>query len=184
MTKTIGIFLGSLRQDSYSKIIAQELAKLLPVGYEAKFIEIGNLPLYNQDFDDLGPVPDEYIKFRAEVKQLDAALFVTPEYNRSVPAVLKNALDVASRPYGTNVWNGKPAAIVSISPGAMGGFGANHHLRQALVFLNMPTLQQPEAYLGHVDQFIDGDKGEVNNQGTKDFLQSIADAFVQLIERY
>lgn len=184
MTKTIGIFLGSLRQDSYSKIIAQELAKLLPVGYEAKFIEIGNLPLYNQDFDDLGPVPDEYIKFRAEVKQIDAALFVTPEYNRSVPAVLKNALDVASRPYGTNVWNGKPAAIVSISPGAMGGFGANHHLRQALVFLNMPTLQQPEAYLGHVDQFIDGDKGEVNNQGTKDFLQSIADAFVQLIERY
>ncbi len=184
MTKTIGIFLGSLRKGSYSRIIAQELAKLLPAGYEAKFIEIGNLPLYNQDFDDLGPVPDEYTKFRAEVKQLDAALFVTPEYNRSVPAVLKNALDVASRPYGANVWDGKPAAIISVSPGAMGGFGANHHLRQALVFLNMPTLQQPEAYLGHVDQFIDEDKGEVNNQGTKDFLQSIVDAFVQLIERY
>lgn len=184
MTKTIGIFLGSLRKGSYSRIIAQELAKLLPVGYETKFIEIGNLSLYNQDFDDLGPVPDEYTKFRAEVKQLDAALFVTPEYNRSVPAVLKNALDVASRPYGANVWDGKPAAIISVSPGAMGGFGANHHLRQALVFLNMPTLQQPEAYLDHVDQFIDEDKGEVNNQGTKDFLQSIADAFVQLIERY
>ena len=184
MTKTVGIFLGSLRKGSYSKIIAQELAKLFPADYTTQFLEIGNLPLYNQDFDDLGPVPAEYVQFRAAVQKLDAALFVTPEYNRSVPAVLKNALDGASRPYGANVWDGKPAAIVSLSPGTMGGFGANHHLRQALVFLNMPTLQQPEAYLSHVDQFIDTAKGEVNNQGTKDFLQSIVNAFVQLIERY
>ena len=184
MTKTVGIFIGSLRKGSYSKIIAQELAKLFPGDYTTQFLEIGNLPLYNQDFDDLGPVPTEYVQFRTAVQKLDAALFVTPEYNRSVPAVLKNALDVASRPYGANVWDGKPAAIVSLSPGTIGGFGANHHLRQALVFLNMPTLQQPEAYLSHVDQFIDTAKGEVNNQGTKDFLQSIVNAFVQLIERY
>ena len=104
MTKTVGIFLGSLRKGSYSRIIAQELAKLFPADYTTQFLEIGNLPLYNQDFDDLGPVPAEYVQFRAAVQKLDAALFVTPEYNRSVPAVLKNALDVASRPYGANVW--------------------------------------------------------------------------------
>ncbi|MCO6542019.1 MAG: NAD(P)H-dependent oxidoreductase [Lactobacillus sp.] len=184
MTKTIGIFVGSLRKGSYSRIIAQEMAKQFPAGYEAKFIEIGDLPLYNQDFDDLNEVPAQYPKFRDEVKAIDAALFVTPEYNRSVPAVLKNALDVASRPYGANVWDGKPAAVVSVSIGAISGFGANQHLRQALVFLNMPTLQQPEAYIGNVTNFIDEDKGEVNNRGTKDFLKSIDEAFVKLIDRY
>ena len=131
----IGIIVGSLRKNSFSKQIADNVVSLLPAGYEAEFVEIGNLPLFNQDYEgDLG-TPAEYTTFRNTIKALDAVLFVTPEYNRSIPAALKNALDVASRPYGESVWNGKPAAIISQSPGALAGFGSNHHLRQVLTFL-------------------------------------------------
>ena len=112
----------------------------------------------------------------------DAVLFATPEYNRSVPGVLKNALDVGSRPYGSSIWDKKPAVVVSVSPGAIGGFGANHHLRQSLVFLNMPMVQQPEAYIGNVLDLLEED-GSITKQGTIDFFQTIVDAFVALIEK-
>jgi chromate reductase, NAD(P)H dehydrogenase (quinone) len=179
----IGILLGTLRKESYSKKIASNVAGLFPEGYETKFIEIGNLPLYNQDFDDENTAPAEYTTFRNTMKEIDAVLFVTPEYNRSVPAVLKNAIDVGSRPYGASVWNGKTAAIISQSPGNLSAFGANHHLRQSLVFLNMPVVQQPEAYIGNVAALMD-ENGKVKDERTVQFLQSFVDAFVDLIKKY
>ncbi len=181
MTK-IGIIVGSLRKNSFSKQIADNVVSLLPAGYEAEFVEIGNLPLFNQDYEgDLG-TPAEYTSFRNTIKALDAVLFVTPEYNRSIPAALKNALDVASRPYGESVWSGKPAAIISQSPGALAGFGSNHHLRQVLTFLNMPVVQQPEAYIGSVHELLD-ENGKLNGETTQ-FLQSFVNEFDHLIKKY
>jgi chromate reductase, NAD(P)H dehydrogenase (quinone) len=143
-----------------------------------EIIGIGDLPLYNQDYD--ASPPAAWISFRARVKAADAVLFVTPEYNRSVPAPLKNALDVGSRPYGQSVWNGKPGAVVSASPSAIGGFGSNHHLRQALVFLNVPAMQQPEAYIGQADKLFDAD-GRLSNDATRTFLQTFVQAFAAWI---
>lgn len=182
MTK-VGILVGSLRKESFSKKLAANVATLFPNGYETEFVEIGDLALYNQDFDDENNAPPEYTTFRNKMKEMEAVLFVTPEYNRSIPAVLKNALDVGSRPYGASVWNNKPAAIISQSPGKLSGFGANHHLRQPLVFLNMPILQQPEAYIGNVADILDGD-GKIKDEGTVKFLQSFVDAFVDLIKKH
>ncbi|GEO58916.1 NADPH-dependent FMN reductase [Companilactobacillus bobalius] len=182
MSEKIAVLVGSLRKGSYSKQIAKNLAKLFPSQYEPEFIEIGNLPLYNEDIDTPESVPAEYTEFRNKIKNVKGVLFVTPEYNRSVPAALKNALDVGSRPYGQSAWDMKPAAIVSVSPGAISGFGANHHLRQSLVFLNMPVLQQPEAYIGNVTNILD-ENGNVA-EGTVGFLQSIVDAYVDLLNRY
>ncbi len=179
----IGVLIGSLRKESFSRKLAENVSALFPVGYEAEIVEIGNLPLYNQDFDDYNNVPAEYTTFRNKIKEIDAVLFITPEYNRSVPAVLKNALDVGSRPYGKSVWDGKPAAVISQSPGNLGAFGANHHLRQSLVVLNMPTVQQPEAYIGNVAALFD-ENGKINNQDTIQFLRSFVDAFVDLIKKY
>lgn len=179
----IGILVGSLRKESFSKKLAENVSTLFPKGYESEIVEIGNLPLYNQDFDDYNNVPAEYTIFRNKLKAIDAVLFITPEYNRSVPAVLKNALDVGSRPYGQSVWDGKPAAIISQSPGNLSAYGANHHLRQSLVVLNMPTVQQPEAYIGNVAALLD-ENGKINNQDTIQFLQSFVDAFVDLIKKY
>lgn len=182
MTK-VGILVGSLRKESFSKKLAANVASLFPNGYETEYVEIGNLALYNQDFDDENNAPAEYTTFRNKMKEIEAVLFVTPEYNRSIPAVLKNALDVGSRPYGASVWNNKPAAIISQSPGKLSGFGANHHLRQPLVFLNMPILQQPEAYIGNVADLLDED-GKIKDEGTVKFLQSFVDAFVDLIKKH
>ncbi|GAA4067472.1 MAG TPA: NAD(P)H-dependent oxidoreductase [Bacilli bacterium] len=179
MTK-IGVVVGSLRKESFSRKIANNVAKLFPEGYEAEFIEIGNLPLYNEEYD--GNSPEEYVSFRETVSGVDAVLFVTPEYNRSVPGVLKNALDVGSRPYGESVWNAKPAAIISQSISNLSGFGANHHLRQSLTFLNMPVVQQPEVYLANSQDLVD-DSGNINNEQTVQFLQSFVDAFVDLINK-
>lgn len=178
----VGIIVGSLRKESFSRKVAENVAKLFPDGYETEFVEIGNLPHYNQDYDDENRAPEEYNTFRNQMKQIDAVLFVTPEYNRTFPGVLKNALDVGSRPYGQSVWDGKPAAIISQSPGNLSGFGANHQLRQPLVFLNMPVLQQPEVYLASVHELLD-EQGQLN-QGTLDFLQNFVNAFVDLIQRY
>ena len=144
-----------------------------------EFLEIGNLELYSEDLE-LAP-PQSWIDFRNKIKRLDAVLFVTPEYNRSVPGVLKNALDVASRPWGQNVWNAKPAAIVSVTTGAYGAFGANHHLRQSLVFLNMPTLAQPEAYISNARSLFD-ESGKLTNENTKEFFGRFMQAFAGLIE--
>eukprot|EP01030_Chromulinospumella_sphaerica_P016526 gene16526-16341_t len=144
---TIAVLVGSLRKQSINRKVAQALAQLAPANLKLSIVEIGELPLYNEDLDGSAP-PAAYSTFRQQVAAADAVLFVTPEYNRSVPAALKNAIDVGSRPYGQSVWSGKPGAVISVSPGAIGGFGANHHLRQSLVFLDVPCMQQPEAYLG------------------------------------
>lgn len=180
MSKTIGVIVGSLRDGSFSRIVAEKIVSLLPQDFQAKFIEIGQLPFYNEDIDTPENTDPEFTAFRAELKDLDGYLFVTPEYNRSVPAVLKNALDVGSRPYGHNNFSGKPALVVSVSPGAIAGFGANHHLRQTLTFLNMPVVQQPEAYIGSVHQLID-ENGEITKPETVSFLQTLADALVDLV---
>ena len=158
---------------------AEALAELAPPALRFHFVEIGDLPLYNQDLDPTPPAP--WVAFRDRVRPADAVLFATPEYNRSVPGVLKNAIDIGSRPYGHSVWDKKPAAIISASPGATGGFGANHHLRQSLVALNMPTLQQPEVYLGGADKLFDA-AGKINNDRTRGFLQKFAEAFAAWIE--
>ena len=154
MNKKIAVVVGSTRKNSLSQSLANNLVSLLPEGYDAKFIKIDNLPLYNQDYDS-EDTPEQYETFRDQLRDIDAVIFVTPEHNRSYPAALKNALDIGSRPYGQSVWNGKPALVVSQSTGNLSGFSANHHLRQTLTFLNMPTLQQPEAYIAHTDKLID-----------------------------
>ncbi|MDB5479230.1 MAG: phosphodiesterase [Caulobacteraceae bacterium] len=172
----VAVLVGSLRKASFSRRLAEALLKLAPEGMTGELVAIGTLPLYNQDFDDEGAPPPAWVSFRDTVRPKDAVLFVTPEYNRSVPGVLKNALDVGSRPYGKSVWNAKPAAVVSASPGAIGGFGANHHLRQSLVFLNMPVLQQPEAYVGQVADLV-ADDGSVTRENTREFLRGLMAAF-------
>ena len=179
--KTIGIVVGSLRKGAFSQSVANYVATQAPEGFEFKFIEIGQLPLYNQDFD--AESPGVYSAFREEIKSLDAVLFVTPEHNRSFPAALKNALDVGSRPYGSNVWNDKPAAVISVSPGAISGFGAYHHLKQVLGFLNVYVLPQPEAYLGSIMESLD-EAGNVNNDSLKGFLKDFVGAFVKWIEKF
>src|SRR5499427_2343517 len=181
-TKDVVVLVGSLRKESFNRKLAKALASVAPAGLKLEIVEIGGLPLYNQDDDESGKVPPAWQAFRQKIKAADAVLFVTPEYNRSVPGVLKNAIDVASRPYGSSAWDGKPAAIVSVSPGAIGGFGANHHLRQSLVFLNMPVLQQPEAYVGGAANLFDAE-GKLTNQGTADFLKKFMQAFATLIDR-
>ncbi|MDF2518492.1 MAG: NAD(P)H-dependent oxidoreductase [Sphingobacterium sp.] len=181
-TYTIGIIVGSLRKQSYNKKIAAFICEQPANKFNYRVIEIGDLPLYNQDFDDEGNPPESYVRFRKEIASLDAVLFISPEYNRSIPAVLKNAIDVGSRPYGKNKWDGKPGAIISSSTGVYGGFGANHHIRQALVFVNIYPMQQPEAYLGSIKDSI-GENGKVELQKTIDFLLSFKKAFEHWIIR-
>lgn len=173
-TYNVAVIVGSLRKDSLNRKVANALSDLAPATLKLNLIEIGQLPIYNQDDDEHPPVA--YTEFRERIKAADAVLFVTPEHNRSIPAALKNALDVGSRPYGYSVWSGKPGAVVSASPGAIGGFGANHHLRQALVFLNVPTMSQPEAYLGAADKLFDA-TGKLVNEGTRQFLQKFMQAY-------
>ena len=172
----IAIVVGSLRADSLNRKVARSLCAFAGDRLDCDIIEIGDLPLYNQDYDG-GEQPGAYLRFREEIAAADGVLFVTPEYNRGVPGVLKNAVDVGSRPYGASVWNQKPAAIVSASPGSIGGFGANHQLRQACVFLNMPVMQHPEAYLGHVsDDSFDGE-GCLKEGPLKELILGLAKAF-------
>jgi chromate reductase len=158
---------------------AKALARLAPDGLEMEIVEIGQLPIYNQDLDE--DPPAEWVEFRERIRAADAFLFVTPEYNRSVPAVLKNAIDIGSRPYGKSAWNGKPGAVVSVSPGAIGGFGANQHLRQSMVFLNVPMMQQPEAYIGGAGDIFD-DSAQPNERTTQ-FLRKFISAYAAWVER-
>jgi chromate reductase len=174
------VLVGSLRKASLNRMLANALISLAPPSLKLDIVEIGQLPLYNEDIEAAAP-PVPWTVFRQRIKAADAVLFVTPEYNRSVPAALKNALDVGSRPYGASVWDRKPGAVVSASPGAVGAFGANHHLRQSLVFLNVPTMQQPEAYIGHVDKLFD-EHGKIASDGTRKFLQAIMLAFANWVE--
>ena len=175
----VAVLVGSLRKESFNRKMANALLGMAPPSLALEIVEIRNLPLYNQD-DDANP-PAASAAFKARIQQADAVLFVTPEYNRSVPGVLKNAIDIASRPHGKSAWNGKPAAVISVSGGAIGAFGANHHLRQSLVFLNMPALQQPEAYIGGAAGLFD-EQGKLINDSTRDFLKKFLDAFAAWIE--
>lgn len=177
-TLNVAVFVGSLRKESINRKVANALTELAPSSMKFEIVEIGHLPFYNEDSDQ--SPPEAWTLFRERVKAADAVLFVTPEYNRSVPAALKNALDVGSRPYGKSVWNGKPGAVVSASPSAIGAFGANHHLRQSLVFLNVPAMQQPEAYVGRADTLFDGD-GKLANDGTRKFLADFMQAFAKWV---
>ena len=178
--KKIGVLIGSLRKDSFSRKVYMVVKNMVPASFEMEEIKIGDLTIYNQDLDDEGTPPAAWTSFRERVKPLDAVLFITPEYNRSVPAVIKNAIDIGSRPYGQSVWDKKPGAVISVSPGGLSGFGANHHLRQALVFLNIPVMQQPEAYIGNAASLFD-DNGALVNERSREFLQQFVDAFVDWI---
>jgi len=182
MNNRIGIIAGSLRKESFSKKVAQEVVKMAPDGFDFEIISIGDLLLYNQDFDDEGNVPQAYTIFRDKMATIDGVIFITQEYNRSVPGVLKNAIDVGSRPYGKSVWSRKPAAIFSNSPGNLSAFGANHHLRQSLVFLDMPIMQQPEVYIAKVGECFD-ENGRMLEGRTKEFLQVAVSAYIDLFAR-
>jgi chromate reductase len=177
--RDVAVLVGSLRKGSFNRMTAKALAELAPASLRLEIVEIGDLAHYDQDLEANPPQP--WIDFRERIRRADAVLFVTPEYNRSVPGVLKNAIDVGSRPYGHSVWNGKPGAVISVSPGALGAFGANHHLRQSLVALNVPTMAQPEAYIGGAAVLFDDD-GELAEDGSRGFFQSFIEAFAAWVE--
>jgi chromate reductase len=176
----VAVIVGSLRQGSFNRKLAKALIAIAPASLALEIVEIGQLPLYNQDDDANPPAPSA--AFKQKIAAADAVLFVTPEYNRSVPGVLKNAIDIASRPYGKSAWDGKPGAVISVSPGAIGAFGANHHLRQSLVFLNVPAMPQPEAYVGGASELFD-EAGGLKKPETRQFAEQFLSAFATWIER-
>lgn len=177
-TKYIAVLVGSLRRGSFNRMMANVLIRLAPEFLKLEIVEFGGLDLYNQDLDEAPP--KAWVDFRNALRRYDGFLFVTPEYNRSIPGVLKNAIDVGSRPYGQSAWEGKPGAVVSVSTGRTGGFGANHHLRQTLVFLNVPSLQQPEIYIGNAHELFN-EKGDLNNDKTRDLMQNFIVAFADWV---
>jgi chromate reductase len=184
MAYKIAIIVGSLREGSLNRKVARSICALRGENLDCSMVEIGDLPLYNQDLD--ANPPEQWGRFRKQVAAADGVLFCSPEYNRGIPGVLKNAIDVGSRPYGQSVFDKKPAAIVTASPGSIGGFGANHQIRQACVFLNMPVMQQPEAYLGHVTDDSFDDSGCLKDGPLKQLVTSLAHAFhdwVDMIHR-
>jgi chromate reductase len=192
--RNVAVLVGSLRKDSFSRKIAEALSELAPAEMQLGIVEIGQLPFYNQD--DEVPVEKTsgsgaagtpigvWTAFRQRVKAADAVLFVTPEYNRSVPGSLKNAIDVGSRPHGQSAWDGKPGAVISVTPGPLGAFGANHHLRQSFVFLNIPAMPQPEAYIAGVSKLLDKTSGKLTDTSTREFLQKFLQAFAGWIETH
>lgn len=178
--RKVAILVGSLRKGSNNRKMANALIKMGIPGLDLTILEIGDLPLYNEDLDT-DARPDTWTSFREALRSSAAVLFITPEYNRSVPGALKNAIDVGSRPYGKSAWQRKPGAVISLSPGKMGAFGANHHLRQSLVFLNVPAMAQPEAYIGGAAKLFD-DAGNLVDDGTRTFLQEFMKAFAAWID--
>lgn len=179
--KKIAVIVGSLRKESWNRKIALTLMSLAPSSLQMEIVEIGKLPLYSEDLDSPAQTPVEWTAFRNHMQTMDGVLFATPEYNRTIPAPLKNAIDVGSRPYGKSIWAKKPAAVISASIGSMGGFGANHQLRQSFVFLDMFCMQQPEAYISFVDKLFDAD-GKIK-EDTKKFLKIFIDAFAAWVEK-
>jgi chromate reductase len=179
MSRNVAVIAGSLRKESFSRKLANALIPLSKPALDLKLVEIRDLELYNEDTEK-NPTP-AWVAFRDAIRPVDAVLFVTPEYNRSVPGCLKNAIDVGSRPYGSSVWSGKPACVISNSPGVIGGFGANHHLRQSLVFLDMPVLQQPEAYISGSNKLV-GDDGKIIEDAKREFLAKVMTSFANWIE--
>jgi NAD(P)H-dependent FMN reductase/ketosteroid isomerase-like protein len=170
----VGVLIGSLRRGSLSRKLAKALIARAPATLDCHIIEIGDLPLYNEDLDS--SPPPAWVSFRAALEACDALLFVTPEYNRSMPGCLKNATDVGSRPEGKSLFDGLPAAVVSVSPYSLGGFGANHALRQSFVYLNLAVMQQPEAYVGNVGDVMNA-HGTITKKETDNFLKTFMQAF-------
>src|SRR5690606_6966744 len=179
--KKISVLVGSLRADSFNKKIANEVIKLASPNLELEIVEIGQLEYYNEDLDQGNP-PQEWVEFRNKIKNSDGFLFFTPEYNRGLSAVLKNAIDVGSRPYGQNSWAGKPGAVISVTISALGAFGANHLLRQSMVFVDVPMMQQPEAYIGNAQNLFDESGTLVAN--TKTFLQDFINAYESWVNKF
>ena len=171
---SIAIIVGSLRKASLSRKIAKVLIAQAPASLSCRIVEIDDLPLYNEDFD--AEPPEGWTRFRSDIADADAILFVTPEYNRSMPGCLKNAIDVGSRPEGKNLFDGLPAGVVSITPYKLGAFGANHALRQTFVFLNLLVMQQPEAYIGGAGELFD-ETGALKSEETKAFFDKFLRAF-------
>ena len=176
----IAILVGSLRKDSINRKVGKSICAMAGDMLDCEIVEIGDLPLYNQDLD--ANPPEQWTRFRQKIAAADGVLFVSPEYNRGVPGVLKNAIDVGSRPYGQSVFDKTPAAIVTASPGSIGGFGSNHQIRQAGVFLNMPMMQQPEAYLGHVSDDSFDESGCLKDGPLKDLVMVLASSFANWVD--
>jgi chromate reductase len=179
----IGVLCGSARRGSYNQKAADALAAHVPTDFEMIPIRIDDLPLFNQDYDDEGRTPEEWMRFREEIMDMDGFLFASPEYNRSYPPLLKNALDIGSRPSGQNRWAGKPALLITASPGKLGGFGANHHLRQVMSFLDLRVMNQPECYFGGANQMFP-ENGEELSESTESYLQAIAGAFTEWMKQH
>lgn len=177
----IAVIVGSLRKESFNRKMARELIAMAPDTLSMEILEIGDLPLYSEDLDS--SPPDSWKRLRQQVRDADGVLFLTPEYNRSVPGVLKNAIDIASRPYGQNSWDGKPGGVMSVSISPLGAFGANHHLRQSLVFVNVPCMQQPEGYISDAGDLFD-EQGKVKNVSTREFSQTFINAFADWVSAH
>lgn len=180
MSKKIAILVGSLRKASFNRRLANEMIRLQPDGLELEIVEIGEMPHYNEDLETETP-PQAWTDFREAMKTKDGVIFVTPEYNRTIPGALKNAIDVGSRPYGKSVWSGKPAAVASSTPGPTGAFGANHNVRQAVVFLGMP-MSQFELYIGGVSKVFD-DEGKLV-ESTETQLKKFLAAYQEWVGRF
>ena len=177
--RDVAVLVGSLRKGAFSRMAARAMIELAPQTLALEIVEIRDLPLYDQDGEEAPPAP--WVVFRDRIRRADAILFVTPEYNRSVPGGLKNAIDVGSRPYGKSAWEKKPAGVISVTPGATGAFGANHHLRQSMVFLDMPCLQQPEMYIANASKLFDKD-GKITVDSTRELFGKFGQAFAGWIE--
>ena len=182
MSKQVAVLVGSLRREAFSRKMANALVALAPESLELQIVEIEDLPMYNQDFDDFGEIPPQYIEFRKKMQAFPAVILITPEYNRSVPAVLKNALDIGSRPQSESIWNGKPAAIISLSPGGVGAFGANHHLRQICASLGLAVPPKPDPYIGQAGTLFN-EEGELIVESTRAYLQRLLNSFAQWVDK-
>ena len=179
---TVAVWVGSLRRESFNRRLALAVERLAPEGFSFEHVRIDDLPLYNQDFD--GHYPAEGVRLKQQIEAADALLFVTPEYNRSIPGVLKNALDIASRPWGNNSFAGKPGAVIGASVGATGSALAQQHLRNVLAYLDVPTLAQPEVFVQFKDGSpIDAD-GKIDNEDTRKFLQDFVDRYANWVRAH
>lgn len=176
----IVVITGSLRKESLSRKMGRAAVKLAPPGMKLSIVEIGDMPHYNEDLESSPPAA--FTRFRERIAAADAILFVTPEFNRGMPGALKNAMDVGSRPWGKSIWNAKPAAVISMSPGPIGGFGAHHQLRQTLVAVNVATMPFPEAYLGGAASMFD-DAGELVDPATTEFVTGFMQSFRTWVDR-
>jgi chromate reductase len=182
MQSRVGVIVGSLRKAAYTRMLARALPELTPPSLQLVDIGIGDLPLYNYDLETDQP-PPAWTAFRTAVKSTDALLFVTPEFNRSMPGALKNAMDVGSRPWGDSAWTGKPAGVISLSPGALGAMASNHHLRQVLMAVNVAAMPYPEAYIPAAGSLFD-DSGRLTSAETRQFLQAFMEALAAWIGRF